>query len=60
MITILMTYLNRPESLQWTLKSFLQYNHKDFEVVIIDDNSNKNEKTINDDAACCGKCSCDC
>ena len=39
MITILLTYLNRPESLQWTLNSFLQYNPKDFEVVIIDDNS---------------------
>jgi glycosyltransferase involved in cell wall biosynthesis len=34
-----MTYLNRPESLKWTLKSFLQYDPKDFNVVIIDDNS---------------------
>lgn len=38
-ITILLTYLNRPESLQWTLKSFLKYDPKDFEVLIIDDNS---------------------
>lgn len=38
-VTILLTYLNRPESLQWTLKSFLQYNPKDFNVLIIDDNS---------------------
>jgi len=38
-ITILMTYLNRPESLQWTLKSFLKYDPKDFDVLIIDDNS---------------------
>jgi glycosyltransferase involved in cell wall biosynthesis len=38
-ITILLTYLNRPESLQWTLKSFLKYDPEDFEVLIIDDNS---------------------
>jgi glycosyltransferase involved in cell wall biosynthesis len=37
--TILLTYLDRPESLQWTLKSFLQYDPKDFNVLIIDDNS---------------------
>ena len=39
MITILMTYINRPESLKWTLKSFLKYDPKDFNVLIIDDNS---------------------
>ena len=39
MITILMTYLNRPESLKWTLKSFLKYDPTDFNVLIIDDNS---------------------
>jgi len=37
--TILMTYINRPESLKWTLKSFLKYDPKDFNVLIIDDNS---------------------
>jgi glycosyltransferase involved in cell wall biosynthesis len=41
---ILMTYLNRPESLQWTLKSFLKYDPKDFEVLIIDDNSKEDIK----------------
>jgi glycosyltransferase involved in cell wall biosynthesis len=41
---ILMTYLNRPESLQWTLKSFLKYDPKDFEVLIIDDNSTEDIK----------------
>jgi Glycosyl transferase family 2. len=39
MITILFTYLNRPESLKWTLKSFLKYNPRDFNVLIVDDNS---------------------
>jgi glycosyltransferase involved in cell wall biosynthesis len=39
MITILMSYINRPESLKWTLKSFLKYDPRDFNVVIIDDNS---------------------
>lgn len=34
-----MTYLNRPDSLQWTLKSLLRYDPKDFNVLIIDDNS---------------------
>ena len=37
--TILMTYTNRPESLKWTLKSLLQYDSKDFNVIIVDDNS---------------------
>jgi glycosyltransferase involved in cell wall biosynthesis len=36
-----MTYLNRPESLQWTLKSLLQYDPKSFNVIIVDDNSEK-------------------
>lgn len=40
-ITILLTYLNRPESLQWTLKSFLKYNPKDFNVLIIDSDSSE-------------------
>jgi glycosyltransferase involved in cell wall biosynthesis len=43
-VTILLTYLNRPESLQWTLKSFLKYNPKDFTVLIIDDNSKEDIK----------------
>ncbi len=38
-ITILLTYLNRPESLKWTLKSFLKYDPEDFNVIIVDDNS---------------------
>ncbi|KKS58953.1 MAG: hypothetical protein UV26_C0033G0001, partial [candidate division WWE3 bacterium GW2011_GWF2_42_42] len=38
-ITILCTYINRPESLKWTLKSLLQYDPKDFSVIIVDDNS---------------------
>ena len=38
-VTILMTYLNRPESLAWTLKSFLKYDPNDFDVLIVDDNS---------------------
>ena len=41
---IVMTYLDRPESLKWTLKSFLQYDPKDFNVVIIDDNSKEDIK----------------
>lgn len=39
MITIVCTYHNRPDSLQWTLKSFLKYDPKDFNVLIINDNS---------------------
>jgi len=38
-VTILMTYLNRPESLVWTLKSLLKYDPLDFDVLIVDDNS---------------------
>jgi len=41
-VTIVMTYLNRPESLKWTLKSFLKYDPKDFNVIIVDDNSTEN------------------
>lgn len=43
-VKILMTYLNRPESLQRTLKSFLQYDPEDFSVLIIDDNSKEEIK----------------
>jgi glycosyltransferase involved in cell wall biosynthesis len=39
MITIFIIYQNRSESLKWTLRSLLKYDPKDFNVLIIDDNS---------------------
>lgn len=38
-ITVVMTYLNRPESLKWTLESLKHSAVKDFNVIIVDDNS---------------------
>lgn len=38
-ITIMIAYINRPQQLDKTLKSLLQYNPEEFNVVIIDDGS---------------------
>jgi len=44
MIAIVMTYYNRQEQLHKTLKSFEQYDPKEFRVVIVDDGSEKDIK----------------
>ena len=47
MVTIVMThYRDRQEQLTRTLESFKQYNPKDFNVIIVDDNGSTNEASI--------------
>lgn len=44
MISIVMTYYNRKEQLEYTLKSIFKYVHNDYEIIIVDDCSDENQR----------------